>query len=810
MERCKRIYRILTLLNNQGRSPPLHCDAIRRILFAGSQALHELKQTLRASPVTRGAERMEAGFATATFSPTEWLNDALRAPGSADEPLEMRLSVLLTKLQLSAADVDADVHRRCTELAALTTPVSRELGLVSKQAAAVRTELATLLEEVGSLEERSEASVGTLRDVLAVRERFATAAHTLQQAERAAALLRSAEGSFARGDAATAAAGVAQLGGALDALGPTQLQLLFPDAATKVGTLRGQLLDRLRPELLQAVREHDSAAMLRLSGLFAGLGSAGVVREVYVQCAQGPVFEQWNAAQRATSTRASLEALWSCVEELVPAERTFVTTVFADDAALLPTLLSEALEEIGPQIERTILADLPTAGDGSAGSGTSQLPDLWVQALHRTAALAEELGGPAALGVPRVMDALLLPFEAAQQRFAASLSPSFSAQLPPVPAPPADASRRAVAHAAAAVDRTTTPLGEVLLAAASAASSFGGPLGAAATCDLVCDLAEAHAAALTAALPPLRPSGAGDTTQPVSAEAHLSAAGAQLAAGEEGSIEGSRDALSLLRAMHALRERIERIDGAVADVLRKSAVASQAAPLQTAAQRTAAAELSARLQTSAGATILLPRASAAVVQLLHRTQQLAFDALTAPVAAAMRQVSSPEVAEVWRGRADAEEELAMAAFSATPQMYITEVGNHLLGLPQQLEPFATGPTLSHLSAALRRGESGADDGDGGAFDWLTALGARTVDLVLAAADRVSALSPRGAKQLAADAAYVDNILSGLGAASDARLAELGSLLTASTAQVPAAVAASSALPAGLLTAIAAKRGVALG
>ena len=761
----------------------------------------------------------QSAFAAAPpFSPTQWLNDALSAPAAANEPLELRLSVLLTKLQLSAADVDADVHRRCVELAALTTPVARELGLVSKQAAAVRTELATLLEEVGEIEERSEASVGTLRDVLAVRERFATAAHTLQQAERVAALMRTAETSFARGDAASAAGGVAQLGAALDALGTEELQRLFPDAASKVATLRGKLLDRLRPDVLEAVREHDSAAMLRLSGLFAGLGASGAVREVYVQCAQGPIFEQWNAARRASSARVALQTLWSCVEGVVPAERAFVAAVFADDTALLPTLLGEALGEIGAQVEQTILDALPTAAGGApGGSGerdVSELPELWAEALRRASAMAEELGGARAPGVSRVLDAILLPFGAAQRRFAAALDPIFRARLPPVPPLPADASRRAVAHAAAAVERTTAPLGEVLTAAAAAAAAFGAPLGAAGVCDLISDLVEAHAAALASTLPTLQASP--DVTDAAaarlwSAEAHLAAADAQLGVADEGTLESARDALTLLRAAHTLRERLARVESGVATLLCKSAEACAAAPLQTAEQRAAAAEVLTRLAPSGGAAAgapLLPRATATAARLLHRAQLVAFDALTAPVAVALRHVTSPELSAVWRGRSEAAEESAMAAFSATPQMYITEVGNHLLGLPQQLEPFATGPTLSRLSMALRRGaddDAAADGGDGGAHAWLAALGGRTVDLLLAAVGHVAALSPRGAKQLAADAAYIDNILSGLGAASDGRLAELGALLTVGVDELGATAAAARALPPALAAAIAAKR-----
>ena len=61
-------------------------------------------------------------------------------------------------------------------------------------------------------------------------------------------------------------------------------------------------------------------------------------------------------------------------------------------------------------------------------------------------------------------------------------------------------------------------------------------------------------------------------------------------------------------------------------------------------------------------------------------------------------------------------------------------------------------------------------------------------------------------QLAADAAYVENILAGLGVPADARLAQLSALLTVSAAELPALVVASQALPDGFPAAIAAKRG----
>ena len=305
-----------------------------------------------------------AAFSSADFNAKDWVNTALReGAAAADEPLELRLSVLLTKLQLAAADVDADVHRWCVELSGVASTVSRELGLVHEQAGAVRGELTMLLEEVASLEQRSEASVGTLREALRVRDRIEAVAQILQQAERISALMHSAETAFTRGDAASAAGSVAQLGGALDLLGPSERHELFPDATRRVPAIKAQVLDKLKPELLQAVREHDVSAMQRLATVFAELGASDTVRDTYVQCAQGPIFEKWNAAKREPFAADALSTLWRCLEAIVPVERKWVSSVFPSDDALLLDLLGDALEAINPQVRACASHFVPSLMD---------------------------------------------------------------------------------------------------------------------------------------------------------------------------------------------------------------------------------------------------------------------------------------------------------------------------------------------------------------------------------------------------------------------------------------------------------------
>jgi len=795
------------------------------------------------------------------FSAKAWVNTALAGATASSETaaaptlLTTHLSILLTKLQLSAADVNDEVGRRCDELAGMAPTVSRELGIVREQAGAVRAELSTLLEEVAALEERSEASVATLRGALRLRERFAAAVRTLQQAEDVVNLLRSVEASFARNDPTASASVVVQLGGALEALDPTQLARLFPDAPAKLKGLQAQVLDRLQPELLQAVREHDNVAVHRLRGLFLGLQSAATVRECYVQCQQGPIFECWNLARRGGQPAEALRALWRCLEETVPKERAWVATVFPDDASLLPAVLSEALEALGPQMSDLLAAPLDAHGAAAAEGADASAPAaaapaapaademspaiasllglgaLWTEALRRVGHLAADLGGLEAPGVRRIADALLLPFEPAQRRYARSLRHLFTARLPPVPSFPKDSARRVVAHAATALERSTAPFMGVLQTAWTAALEFGGPLGAAGAAALLCDLTEAHAAALATALPPLRAKAPGATKR---APGALPAAAPAMDG--TASAEAAHDALTLLRAVHGLREKLVRAEAAFDKALGQTARACTSAPLHTDAQRAAAAELESALQAPPtkgdelpGGLGLLRRARAAAGQLLATAQQLALEAICAPIGAAISSIHAAALIEVWRGHGalhgssvggDSEAiAAAMLAFSATPQSYITHAGEVLLAIPQQLEPFAADTTLTRLPAALRRpsapvaaveeAQEADEDGLGdldGASEWLEAVGAHTISLLLEAVRALEQLSLLGAKQLAADVQYVDNILAaGLGLPADPRLTELVALLTADVAALHELVASTKALPDGFAASIQAKR-----
>ena len=115
-----------------------------------------------------------------------WINRALAEDeGGGDEPADMWLSVLLTKLQLQATDVDAAIHDAALQVAAIAPQMVRDIASVRAQVEAVRGDMAALMEEVSGVEASSEISVALLREVLAVKQRMAGVAEMLRQARRA-------------------------------------------------------------------------------------------------------------------------------------------------------------------------------------------------------------------------------------------------------------------------------------------------------------------------------------------------------------------------------------------------------------------------------------------------------------------------------------------------------------------------------------------------------------------------------------------------------------------------------------------------
>ena len=757
-----------------------------------------------------------AEFGAPSFDAKQWLNASLAADAASTEPVDMRLSVLLTKLQLRAADVDAAVDESSAALAAAAPQVARDVGLVREQASAVRTEVLALVGEVSAVEASSEASVALLREVLRVRQRMERAGEMLVQAERVTRQLEAAEAAYARHDHAAAAGGVGELSAGIAALSDGA-RALFPDAEARAAAVRGGLLERLRPLLLDAVASHAADATAQHVGVYRELGRESDARAAYAECRQGPLFEAWNARDRGKPGGAQLAAFLATVEASAAAELAFLGRAWpslgrAAAAALAADVVAGALEALRGALEAAVagLEGDPAALGDACAAGRAAAARL----RGALEAVDSDAGAQAAAGAGarRAAEAVVACFEAAEAKYATLLWPALEAELapllPPPPAADADAGD-ALEAVAAAAERAAAPVSAAVGAALKRAAAVGGAAGMGATARLVERGFGRYADALIAAL-----------------DGVLAAFAAPLLLPEDDA--RTRGALRMLQAAVALQTAADALEVAFRAAARREATAALAPEaLVTAAQRAAAEAALNGIEGDDSGEPQLGGVGIPARAVLVRSQRLALAALTAGVTSQLAAIGTKESRDVWRGAAadgmsagqvaEAEElSAALLAFSPSPLAYVTAAGEQMLSIPRLLEPFTASDALTRLHHSLRVGAGDGDDDDdddddagGGAIEWLRAIGATIVGRLIELVREIPAFSPLGAKQLAADVGYLGNVLcAGLGLPPSDDLAELERLLTCAPAELPAAVRAdASRLPDGFAAAIAAKRGV---
>lgn len=128
-----------------------------------------------------------------------------------------------------------------------------------------------------------------------------------------------------------------------------------------------------------------------------------------------------------------------------------------------------------------------------------------------------------------------------------------------------------------------------------------------------------------------------------------------------------------------------------------------------------------------------------------------------------------------------------AVFTPSPLTYITTLGDYLLLLPQQLEPFFLDDNLP-LDTALRLIDFAAypsmsQDVEGDAFAWLTCVCKSTMFALVEMILKIHRLTGAGCKQLVADVGYISNVMGALEVPLSRDIVDISKLLSCSIDQI---------------------------
>ncbi|KAL3647478.1 Golgi transport complex subunit 7 [Castilleja foliolosa] len=144
----------------------------------------------------------------------------------------------------------------------------------------------------------------------------------------------------------------------------------------------------------------------------------------------------------------------------------------------------------------------------------------------------------------------------------------------------------------------------------------------------------------------------------------------------------------------------------------------------------------------------LPMASQRVAAFAEAVNELVYDVLILKVRQHFRDLSR---LPIW---SSVEEQSAyrVPSFSAYPQSYVTNVGEYLLTLPQQLEPLAEG---------ISNGDANAEEAQFFATEWMFKVAEGATALYVEQLRGIQKVTDRGAQQISVDIEYLSNVLSAL-------------------------------------------------
>jgi len=194
-------------------------------------------------------------------------------------------------------------------------------------------------------------------------------------------------------------------------------------------------------------------------------------------------------------------------------------------------------------------------------------------------------------------------------------------------------------------------------------------------------------------------------------------------------------------------------------------------------------ELVQKLQTAGESAVVLSSVSEQLQALNERVHTFAFDIVFIQI---RQQLAQTPKLQVWSAKSP-ESGAALSdelpTFSLSPLGYITHIGDYLLTLPQQLEPFITQENPA-LEAAMKAGNlpfpdlQDEDEHHPGTY-WIGSIARGTMHAYTESILRIHELTPYSTQQLLADIDYFCNVLEALEVTPSQTLTHINELLKAS-------------------------------
>eukprot|EP00040_Diaphanoeca_grandis_P031891 m.191886 g.191886 ORF g.191886 m.191886 type:complete len:707 (+) comp32447_c0_seq1:79-2199(+) len=359
-----------------------------------------------------------SAFSEATFEPKSWVNAALKPEKrEPNQTADQHASGIVMKLQMFIQEVNNSLETTSLQVVQDMPRVIRGVDMVHQEVQLLKERITSLSDEIAKIEHDTSQSMELLMQFDDVKSRMEATSGALQEADNWDTLIADVDLAFSEDD-------VAGISNALLGLRRSLMVLTavpdYADRQTHLATLQDNFGAMLSPMMVKAFANHDTELAKECVLRLKDIDRDADIQTHYHQCHSATAQNKWTTlSQNLTDPLpAALRAYYADMLTMWREELEWGAQVFTDDVQkMFEGLMVKMLDERVPVADNVIKEDV-----GQGSDQLARLVALFVESLSFSDALQ-----PCDAAVTQ---AVLKPFFPYQRRYKTLQSLELQQTLP--------------------------------------------------------------------------------------------------------------------------------------------------------------------------------------------------------------------------------------------------------------------------------------------------------------------------------------------------------------------------------------------
>jgi hypothetical protein len=293
-------------------------------------------------------------FSDVDFDVKDWVNGALRSNREANTPIDAHASMLVMKLQLFIQEVNNSLEETGQQVVQSLPRVVRDVEAVKQEALLLREQMMVVKDDIKKVEMDTSSSMQRLIDLDDIKKRMNNSKKALQEADNWVTLAADVEDIFATQDIDQISDQVIRMQQSLKVLHDVPD---YEERRKLLETLKNRMESLISPKLIAAFNDHMTSEAKRYVEIFDNIGHGERVKEFYIQCHKNTIQQVWSSFQQTSETSSFQKNLTSFYNQLLSlwtTEFLWCRQVFSSPLSVLGKVFGESLSTLKPPLSQSL------------------------------------------------------------------------------------------------------------------------------------------------------------------------------------------------------------------------------------------------------------------------------------------------------------------------------------------------------------------------------------------------------------------------------------------------------------------------